>query len=221
MHKLVIVLSLLVSMAPVCAIDQKPYVVDLYTAIKNNTGLRSYFIWRTSAEKEAVKAAEAAGESVPAVYHEAAEYAYDQGDARTAATLKQGYARQYLFSLPLTATFLALAAGGIKLAQRRLQYIRDNTRTQVQIDDLRARIGSFKVFNEELKEMGQPQVEPKAFPDKKDIAGAYRKLSKRWHPDMPKNRGNKEQASEKFIRIDDAYKILTKNFDEKPQPFDD
>lgn len=219
MKKLLILLSLLCSIAPVCAAEstiQKPYVVDLYTAVKNNTGLLSYFIWHTSAEKAAVKAAEAAGESKPAVYLEAAEYAYEMGDAATAATLKQQYATGYLFSLPVTAAICALSVAGYKLAQHRLRYIRNNSCSQQKMDDLRTRIPAYKAFNEELKDMNEPQIEPKGFPEQKEISTAFRKLALRWHPD--KNHGNEARATEKFRKIHDAYKILNKKSGDDAPP---
>lgn len=218
MKKLFLSLFFLFCVAPMCAVgqsDQNRYVVDLYTAVKNNTGLLSYFIWRTSAEKDAVKAAEAAGVSLPAAYLEAADYAYDLGDARTAASLKQSYARQYLFSLPVTVALCAVTAAGFKLVQHRLAYIKDSAYkyTPEEIEDLRTRLPGFKVFNQELKAMNEPQIQPKGFPDQNDIRAAHRKLAKRWHPD--KNIGNEKEAAAKFVKIDDAYKILNKKPDDK------
>ncbi|XP_076472054.1 dnaJ homolog subfamily C member 25 homolog [Babylonia areolata] len=43
---------------------------------------------------------------------------------------------------------------------------------------------------------------------KSDIVKAYRKLAKKWHPDMHKKQEDKEKAGEMFTKIANAYEIL-------------
>ncbi|KAL5006640.1 hypothetical protein ScPMuIL_015446 [Solemya velum] len=43
---------------------------------------------------------------------------------------------------------------------------------------------------------------------KSDISSSYRKLAKKWHPDMHKDEEKKEDAVKKFQRIANAYEIL-------------
>ena len=41
-----------------------------------------------------------------------------------------------------------------------------------------------------------------------DIKAAHRRLARKWHPD--RNKGNEEEAAEKFMEIQKAYEVLTK-----------
>uniref|UniRef100_A0A0B6YQ10 J domain-containing protein n=1 Tax=Arion vulgaris TaxID=1028688 RepID=A0A0B6YQ10_9EUPU len=43
---------------------------------------------------------------------------------------------------------------------------------------------------------------------KSEITKAYRKLAKKWHPDMHKKKEDKETASQMFLKIANAYEIL-------------
>ena len=45
--------------------------------------------------------------------------------------------------------------------------------------------------------------------DKKEISKAYRKLAKKWHPDMFRTLEEKEVAEKKFMKIATAYETLT------------
>lgn len=43
----------------------------------------------------------------------------------------------------------------------------------------------------------------------KDIKAAYRKLARKWHPDLHTGKKKKDEAEEKFKQINEAYEVLS------------
>ncbi len=206
MKKILLPIVLTIGMQPLVAVDipqPAPCVVDLYNAVKNRSHFFATFGWPSGQEKAAVVAAQDAGISAAAAYVQAYEYAYEKGDACTAVTLKNSFAAQNMRGLPTLAILWMVVVAGFKLVNHRLKKV---SHTYAAIEDLRARLPAFQVFNEMLREIDQPQMVPQGFHDKGDIRRKYNILSRRWHPD--RNRGNEERAAEKFRRVDEAYKSL-------------
>lgn len=112
-----LVLSALIFCAPLNALAEKPYVIALYDAIKRDGAWRSYFGWwaHSAAEKAALKAALAAGESVATAYYQAIQYANHINDKKTATTLKTNYANWGATGVPQIALISALTTATVVL----------------------------------------------------------------------------------------------------------
>lgn len=227
-QKVLLILACLFSVAPLSGIehkDAKPYVIDLYTAVKNNTGLKSYVIWYSSQEKEAVRQGEAAGASKASIYWQAAEYAYDIGDPKTAVALKKSFAAQEGLNVPYYAIFWVGIAAGYQLFKYRFRQISAVHEDIRQSKALEERLEGYQIFNRELNDMGQPQLDPIGIPNEADINAAYRTLQMHWHPDRAARWGGpaaRALAPAKSVAITHARDILVKGLrPDQPGPDDE
>ncbi len=93
-----LLLALMIGTTPIFADQPKAYVVDLYNAVKQHTGLMSYIY--NGAEKRAVKQALADGQTLETVYWQAIEYANNELDEKTATALTKSFSRQHWYGTP-------------------------------------------------------------------------------------------------------------------------
>ncbi len=120
-----LMLSTLTFISPILAVEQqpKPYIVDLYKAVKNNQSLISYLAVN-KAEITALALGKSNGETDAELYWQAAEYAEELCDANTASILKKSFATHESFSVPFYAMIWLGILGGIKLLYNKSQSIR-------------------------------------------------------------------------------------------------